>query len=495
MTEPIHRPNLVYLFADQLRYQACGFAGDPWAKTPNMNFLAAQGVNFGQAIANTPVWAAYRASLFTGKHQSSHGMVINELRLSPEHKCFGHVLTANGYHTAYIGKWHLWANELGNHRSVHNGFVPPGPYRLGFDDYWAGYNFNHNSYDAYYFEESAEPIPYCYYEADAQTDIAIDYVQHASKNNHPFALFLSWGPPHDPWGPDNTPDKYWQMFEQVDIRPRPNYSDQPDSYADNWGKISQQYLNDLQNSMRGYYAQTTNIDWNLGRIMDCLEQYGLSENTILVFTSDHGEMFGSQGRRAKNIFYDEACRVPFLLRQGSQTPAGYTTDVNLSTVDIMPTLLSMMNLPIPSTVEGTDVSHCVNDNSGPEPIAAFMQGMGTTAAWTDGSEWRALRDGRFTFSVYHSNKQEFLFNNEDDPYQLNNLVKDPDYMNEVKHYRTLLSSWMESQEDEFQACSWYRDRWTQERNIMRGAKGGYHDLDQLKEIILTYLPNIDRVLA
>src|SRR5215472_5560689 len=127
------RPNLVYVFADQLRYQSCGYAGDEYARTPNIDKLAAQGCNFQQAISNTPVCAPHRASLMTGKCQSSTGMVINELRLSPEHETFGQVLTRGGYRTAYIGKWHLWASELGNHDQTRNGFVPPGAYRLGFD--------------------------------------------------------------------------------------------------------------------------------------------------------------------------------------------------------------------------------------------------------------------------------------------------------------------------------------------------------------------------
>src|SRR5919199_634873 len=119
-------PNLVYIFADQLRYFSCGYAGDEYARTPNIDRLAAQACNFHQAVSSTPVCAPYRASLFTGKYQSSTGMVINELRLSPEHECLGHVLTRNKYRTAYIGKWHLWANELGPHELTRNGFVPPG---------------------------------------------------------------------------------------------------------------------------------------------------------------------------------------------------------------------------------------------------------------------------------------------------------------------------------------------------------------------------------
>ena len=184
------RPNLIYLFADQLRYFSCGFAGDEWAHTPNMDRLATQSLNCVNTTACTPVCAAYRASLFTGKFQSSHGMVINELRLSPDHDCIGHALTRAGYHAAYIGKWHLWANQLGHHDMVRNAFTPPGPYRLGFDGYWAGYNFNHNSYGAVYFEDTCEPRPYEGYEADVQTDMAIDFLKKSQHDEDPLALFL-----------------------------------------------------------------------------------------------------------------------------------------------------------------------------------------------------------------------------------------------------------------------------------------------------------------
>jgi arylsulfatase A-like enzyme len=105
-------PNLVFILADQLRYQSCGYAGDEHAHTPNIDQLVGEGVSFCNAVSGHPVCAPYRASLFTGKYSSSTGMVINELRMNPNHECFGHVLQQNNYDTAYIGKWHLWANEL-----------------------------------------------------------------------------------------------------------------------------------------------------------------------------------------------------------------------------------------------------------------------------------------------------------------------------------------------------------------------------------------------
>ncbi|MGA1195006.1 MAG: sulfatase [Candidatus Latescibacterota bacterium] len=482
------QPNLIYLFADQLRYFSCGFAGDPWAQTPNMDRLATQSLNCTNTTACTPVCAAYRASLFTGKFQSSHGMVINELRLSPDHECFGHVLTRANYNTAYIGKWHLWANQLGHHNKIGNAFTPPGPYRLGFDGYWAGYNFSHNSYGAVYFEDTCDPIPYKGYEADTQTDLAINYLQNAHQQENPFALFLSWGPPHDPWDTSNVPEGYGEHFQGLDIQPRPNFLSQQDPYADNWATMNDAYRNNLQNNMRGYYAQVANIDWNLGRIMDEVEKLGIADNTYFVFTSDHGEMWGSQGRRAKNIFYDEACRVPFLIRHPN-LPTNSTSDVCLNTTDLMPTLLSLLNLPVPQTAEGTDLSRVLKGETSTPDHTAFMQGMGTTAAWKDGHEWRALRDQQYTYATYLVDGKELLFDNLNDPYQMNNLINDPAHSAKCKHYRTQLQNWMKTQNDTFEPCTWYEDQWTHDRNIMRGAKGGSHDLNLLQEIIHQHFPD------
>ena len=137
------RPNIIYVLADQLRHQSCGYAGDGAARTPNIDRLAASGVDFCQAVSAMPVCSAYRASLFTGKYTSSTGMVINELRMNTNHTCLAHCLTQAGYETGYIGKWHLYANQLGHHRDPRNSFVLRGPDRLGFDGYWAAYNFHH----------------------------------------------------------------------------------------------------------------------------------------------------------------------------------------------------------------------------------------------------------------------------------------------------------------------------------------------------------------
>lgn len=475
------QPNLVYVFADQLRTQSCGYAGDEYARTPNMDRLAAEGCNFHQAISSTPVCAPYRASLMTGKYQSSTGMVINELRLSPEHECLGHVLQNAGYETAYLGKWHLWANQLGHHNLIKNGFVPPGKYRLGFDQVWAAYNFNHYYYHSPYFLNDASSHIRSQYEPDAQTDAAISYVSDRGRDNKSFALFLSWGPPHYPWGWDNVPPGAKEAFSDVKIPRAPSYSNVSDPYADKWAQIPENYDSVVDDWQRAYYAQTANLDWNLGRLMKALDDTGLRENTILVFTSDHGEMFGAHGRQSKYIFYEEAARVPMLIRWPGKIPAKHVSDALLGTPDIMPTLLSMMQLPVPKTVEGLDLSAYALGTGSGGPVAAHLQGMGATAAWTDGTEWRAVRDQEYTYGIYRRDGKELLFNHRTDPFQMTDLAADQGHAATLGHYRAISQAWRKQQNDTFESCSYY-ERWTKDRNIVNTARGVGQDLDALNKI-------------
>jgi len=465
------KPNLIYVFADQLRYASCGYTGNSFAHTPNINKLASEGVNFCNAISGSPLCAPYRASLFTGKYSSSTGMVINELRMNPNHECFAHVLSKNDYKTAYIGKWHLWSNSS-DHTKLENQFVPPGPYRLGFDGYWAAYNFWHHYYKAFYFRDEFKKIDVEGYEPDVQTDMAINYINEASKDKRPFALFLSYGTPHDPWMWENVPEEFAKFYRDVEFPYPPNYAD---GSAEYWHpRMNREWWNknikpNLRQFHQIYYAMVANLDWNVGRLLKAIKEAGISENTIFVFTSDHGEMFGAHGRIAKNIFYEEAIRVPFLIKWPNHIPAGIVTDVCLNAPDIMPTLLSLMRLPIPEGVEGMDLSHWALGKRGVEPEAAFMQGMGHTYLWIDGFEWRALRDKRYTYAIMRKDKSEYLFDNQLDPYQMRNLVDDPKYKDKLDYFRETLKRKMEQLNDTFESCTWYRDNWTKDRVILQSA--------------------------
>ncbi len=468
------KPNLIYVFADQLGTNHCGYAGSKKARTTNIDRLASQGISFGNAVSTMPVCAAHRATLFTGKYPTTTGMVINELRMNTKHRCIGHVLTESGYQTGYIGKWHLFANQLGNHHDPKNSFVPPGPNRLGFDGYWAAYNFNHDYYNAYHHTDSPKKIYYGkdVYEPDGQTDLAINFLKEKSKQKKPFALFLSYGVPHDPWNIANVPQKYYSIFKDESFPNPNNYKNENDKYSDSWGRISPEDRKKLELFRRIYYAMTACLDDNIARLLRAIEDAGISNNTIVVFSSDHGEMFGAHGRRNKNIFYDEAARVPFIIRWPGKIKAGSLSDACLGTVDIMPTILGLMNLPIPKESEGMDLSKVAVGLNGQEPQAALMQNTGACAVFEDGHEWRALRDKRFTYAKYRVDGFELLFDNISDPYQMNNLAKEDSHRETMDKFRNMLSDKMKLLNDNFEKCTWYRDNWTDgNRIILRGAKG------------------------
>ncbi len=457
------QPNLIYIFADQLRYQSVGYNGDTQARTPNIDAFAKESTVMDNAVSGHPVCAPYRASLLTGKYTTSTGMVINEIRISQNHVTFPNVLRENGYETCYIGKWHLWANVWGDHFNPDNSYIPEGQ-RLGFDDFFAGFNFHHDYYSplAYYHLNSKDKIYYDGYEPDCQTDMAIEHLTRLSESNKPFALFLSLGTPHDPWIKENVPEKYYEMFKDHPFPNPENYLSENDPYADDWAKLSERERQKLEEWRRVYYAMVANLDDNFGKLVVAIDKLGLRDNSIVIFTSDHGELFGAHGRRAKNIFYEEAVRVPYLIRGKQFTPS--VCDTNFNTVDIMPTLLSYMNLPIPETVEGLNKKDEIQGNTVSDE-GSLMMGTGPTATYGNGHEWRAYRTKQYTYAIFKNPEKELLFDNQNDPLQMNNLANEAKYAELKAKLKQEMFDKMEKNNDKFRDNYYYRDHWIVDRII------------------------------
>ena len=308
--------------------------------------------------------------------------------------------------------------------------------------------------------------------------MAVDFINRASKAEKPFFLVLSVGTPHDPWKKSNVPGKFNEMFKDVEFPPARSYSDEVDPYGDRWSNIKKnpQMIADW---MRCYYAMTANLDWNVGRLAEAVERSGIRDNTIIVFTSDHGEMFGAHGRMKKNIFYEEAARVPFLMCWPGRISAGTVSDACLNTVDIMPTLLSLAGVGIPKEVEGMDLSHIAVGKNGPEPEFALLMNTGACAAWENGHEWRALRNKRYTYAVFRGwqekglPRKELLFDNAADPYQMNDLTCEPKHAELIADFREKLRKKMATLNDTFPESTWYRDNWIENRIIKRTATMGW----------------------
>lgn len=470
------RPNILVLVADQLRYQSVGYSGDKKAITPNIDQLAKEGMNFKNFVANTPVCSAFRASLLTGKYASSTGVVVNELRLNPNQDTLPHVLNAAGYKSELIGKWHLWANKAGGHGRVENAYTPPGPHRLGFDSFWAGYNFGHSNFHARYYRDTPEVIRIKGFGTTHFVNLAIDRLKEHQKNESPFFMMMAFSPPHDPFSLGNAPKKWAEKFKDTKFPLPKTFKERPDPKMDRNAdpkKWKKHWKPNLERMMRGYYAMTSALDEEIGRVMKALKDLGLEEDTIVIFTSDHGEMFGAQGRIFKMIFYEESARVPFLIRWPKNIKAGSVSDACMSTVDIMPTLLGLCGLDSPRQVEGMNLAPITKGEKGFEPEFALLQGMGHTYLWKDGYEWRALRSKQYTYARYLVDGEELLFDNLNDPEQSIDLAKNPKHEKLLKTLREKMNAKMKELNDEFKPCSWYRDNWTKNREIVRAAKGPF----------------------
>ena len=222
------KPNIVFVFADQWRAQSMGYAGNPDIKTPNLDKLALEGVSFSNAISTSPVCTPYRAMLLTGKYVLKNGMFMNDISLYPDSESFAKLFKQQGYNTAYIGKWHL----DGNGRSS---FIPK-ERRQGFE-YWKVLECSHSYNNSNYWGNDDELHTWEGYDAEAQTDDAIAYIEEQSKSKNPFCLILSWGPPHAPY--NTAPKEFQDLYENIDIQIRPNVPEElKDEFSYKVGEIA-----------------------------------------------------------------------------------------------------------------------------------------------------------------------------------------------------------------------------------------------------------------
>lgn len=426
-----NRPNILYLFSDQWRASDHGYAGNREVITPYIDALASQSVNFTHAVSGIPVCCPHRASLLTGKRPLTHGLYLNDLSLSSDHRSIAHCLNDSGYQTGYIGKWHI----DGQGRQE---YTPP-ERRQGFQ-FWRALECPHNYNKSAFYANSSDKIFWKGYDAIAQTREAEKFLKNHSKKqgSDPFALFLSWGPPHAPY--HTAPDKYKSLYAQKNLTLRNNVPDQDRETA----------LNDY----RGYYAHMTALDDCLGDLMKTLEETGLSENTIVVYTSDHGDMLHSHGFRKKQQPWDESLRVPFLVRWPSRLKnKARKISMPIDTPDIMPTLLGLTGeTKIPDEVDGCDLSQVILGKQKPdEDYAALITCPQPFGQWNrsrGGREYRGIRTTRHTY-CRDLNGPWLFYDNEADPFQQNNLVGKGGHAQVQKRLEEHLQNLLKESHDEF----------------------------------------------
>ncbi|MEB2363863.1 MAG: sulfatase [Bryobacteraceae bacterium] len=463
---PVSRPNLLFVFADQMRQMSMGCAGCAEVQTRHFDrFAAERGAMLTDAVSTLPVCAPYRAAMLTGRYPLSNTVIVNNARLPDEMPSLGKVLRENGYRTGYIGKWHL-SGEPAN-----RGFVPPGPMRHGFD-YWAAHNCSHAYRRAVYYRDDPNPVPVEGWEPDVQTGLAIDFIRSAPRNQ-PFAMVMSWGPPHTPF---EAPEEFLARYRKP-LKLRPNVGITSDSLLriddSRFRKRAANPQEVLEEITLRYYAAISNLDHNFGRLLGCLDELGIAEDTVVVFTSDHGDMLGSHGQFHKGQPWEESVRVPFLIAYPREIRGGTRSDVLLGTPDILPTLLGLMGIRKPGGIQGEDLSPVLRGRSMRGPRSALLTIPCALTTW--GGRWNRLADGGYGFPpgfmrpyravrtrthTYARDRKGswMLYDNVKDPYQRNNLIETRGPGAIPSECQKELADWLDRTRDSFGSDEDYQ-RW------------------------------------
>jgi arylsulfatase A-like enzyme len=421
----MNQPNLVILFSDQQRWDTCGCYGQPLATTPNLDRMATEGVRFENAFTCQPVCGPARACLQTGKYATDVGCHTNHRLLPLDEKTLAHYLKEQGYDTAYIGKWHL--ASFGEHHGPDDFRVRPvPPERRGGYDYWLASDvleFTSHSYDGYMFDGDGNKrmFPEGRYRVDAQTDWVIEYLSSRKGKGRPFFLFVSYIEPHhqNDRGHYEGPHGSKEMFRDF-VAP----GDLIDA-AGNWPEEYPDYLGCVHS-----------LDQNVGRIHDALQKLGFAENTLLIYTSDHGSHFRTRNLEYKRSCHDGCIRIPMILRGPGFTGGDVRREL-VSLIDLPPTILNAAAPPPDNrlcpqrNMRGRPLQELVSEGVRDWPEEVFLQ-------ISESHCGRAIRTAKWKYSVRAPQKsgsdpqsdvyeEDFLYDLEADPHERNNLVAHPEY--------------------------------------------------------------------
>lgn len=416
----MNQPNIIVFFSDQQRWDTCGCYGQRLATTPNLDRLAAEGVRFETAITCQPVCGPARACIQTGKYATEINCPTNHRMLPADQKTLAHYLGDQGYETAYIGKWHLASfGPVGGADDFRVRPVPP-ERRGGYRDFWLASDtleFTSHSYDGHMFNAAMEKVefPPGRYRADAQTDWVLDYLTNRC-SDRPLFLFISYIEPHHQndhqhfEGPHGSKERFAEFDVPGDLQ----------DTAGNWREEYPDYLGCIHS-----------LDQNLGRIRDTLDELKMSDNTLLLYTSDHGSHFCTRNSEYKRSCHDGCVRIP-MVACGPGFRGGKVEKKLVSLIDLPPTLLHAGQVPIPPQVKGRPLQEALEETGEPWPDEVFLQ-------ISESQVGRAVRTKKWKYSVTAPGKsggelgsdvyvEDFLYDLETDPHERRNLVRDPDYV-------------------------------------------------------------------
>lgn len=417
------KPNVLFFFSDQQRWDTVGSYGQKLNITPHLDQLAKEGTKFEYAFTCQPVCGPARACLQTGKYATELGCYRNNIALPRDEKTIAQIFKEVGYQTAYVGKWHLSSNggesneAIGEHYNFRTEAVPP-ERRGGYEDYWMASDtleFTSHGYDGYVFDKDMNKVEFTGYRTDCITDYALDFIKNRDEET-PFFMFLSHIEPHHQndrnqyEGPDGSKEK----FKDYEV---------PGDLQDTEGDWRENYPD--------YLGCCERLDYNLGRVIQELKTQGIYENTVIIYTSDHGSHFKTRNSEYKRSCHEGCIRIP-MIAHGPGFEGGKVIDELVSLIDIPATLLACAEVEKPEDMQGNRLQDLVLNTAKDWPQEVFLQ-------ISESQVGRAIRTKKYKYSVraIHKNGnldansdvyyEDYLYDLETDYHEKKNLVKDPAY--------------------------------------------------------------------
>lgn len=470
------RKNILFFMTDQFQWNALGYAGHPIVKTPNLDQLAAESVNFPNTFCASPVCVPARISLFSGQYPHKHGQATN-LPVREGTPMLIDTLNDNGYHTAAVGKLHLLPAERETKRfqtlALHDGYSKKGNSayvrylekekpefapiekhaypKQGGQGVIKGKNlYTGEDCESIIYGTSQIPLEHCDTRFIAEQSMAF-----LERHGHstPFFLFTSFLGPHSPFV---VPEPYDTMYDPSDM-PVPDtieedFSDKPESQRSRrslWG-MEHTSIEQLRRITALYYAHITLIDDHIGMILDKLKGLDLYDDTIIVFSADHGEFLGHHGLFYKGCMYDEATRIPLIIHDaGQKSPSNM--DTLFSQIDIMPTLLDLAGVAVPEWSQGVSRRNLVNGSSmnGREEVFFEIKNIGNGLGYNPSPGYiTGVRDHNHLFShEFNALRETYegeLYDLRSDPTQTNNLYHSPKHAALVQQFKERTLNWFMS---------------------------------------------------
>ena len=420
------RPNIILITGDHLRWDHVAANGNPSIRTPRLDELARDGVSFTLHFTVGVACAPNRSSLMTGRYPNAHGVISNGIPMPENEVTLTHLLRHAGYYTGQMGKLHFWPHARRNHREVHPAY---GFHQLRLSDEPGCYDDDYGRWlDAQGPEvrqkarvklpEERGRFEYYTFAGDERTThahwVASETARFIEENKgRPFFVHAGFYAPHPPLNP---PASMLALYDQITLPPRLYRRDEPDHLPAQMRKAVLANSDVPEDTWTAYrkhfYAMVSNLDRNVGRIVDAVERAGLRSRTILVVTSDHGDYLGDHNLTGKSALpYDGAMRIPLLWR-GPGIPAGLHVEELAEILDVMPTLLDLAGLTLPKGNQGISLLPAMKGGKARDLI--YMQGLNN----------RIIRSKRAKYS-YWENGDEVLFDLEQDPSELHNIAAAP----------------------------------------------------------------------